>query len=139
MEEDALVIETAPNVEDVKFLQDRLHEYNVARTGLHDGQALAIFVRDGATVVAGLSGWTWGGWLKVNELWVAESQRRRGRGSRLLETAENEARARGCTRALLDTHSFQAPEFYQRRGYRIVYTIDDLPPGHRAYALVKQL
>jgi GNAT superfamily N-acetyltransferase len=139
MEEHALVIETAPCLDDVKFLQDRLYEYNVARTGLQDGQLLAIFVREGDTMVAGLSGWTWGGWLKVNELWVAESERGRGRGSRLLETAENEARVRGCTRALLDTHSFQAPEFYQRRGYRIVNTIDDLPAGHRSHVLVKQL
>ena len=134
------VVETEPGVRDIRFLQDRLYEYNAEQTGFHDGKWLAIFLRDDSgSPVAGLFGWTWAGILKVSDLWVREDERRRGRGSQMLEAAETEARARGCTRAILDTHSFQAPAFYQKRGYRVVSVVEDFPPGHRAYTLIKDL
>jgi len=135
-----LKLETEPAYADVRFLLDRLYSYNVERTGRDDGQWVAIFSRDEKDqIVAGLHGWTWGGWLKVNYLWVSAEERRRGRGRQLLLTAEAEARKRGCSHATLNTFSFQAPDFYQRLGYRIVATLEDLPEGHRQYTLVKDL
>ena len=53
--------------------------------------------------------------------------------------AEAEARKRGCSKATLNTFSFQAPDFYRKFGYRIVATVDGLPEGHRQHALVKEL
>ena len=47
--------------------------------------------------------------------------------------------ARGCTQALLDTHSFQAPDFYVQQGYIIYGTIDDYPLGHQKHYLRKSL
>ena len=135
-----LVVEDQPNPSDVRTLEDGLYRFNVEQTGHHDGRWLAIFVRDGdGRITAGLSGWTWGGWLKVANLWVHKDLRRNGHGSELLKAAEAEAVARGCTRATLDTYSFQAPDFYQRLGYRIVAAVDDLPTGHKQYTLVKDL
>jgi GNAT superfamily N-acetyltransferase len=140
MVSDRFVIESEPSVRDIRFLQDRLYEYNAEQTGIHDGKWLAIFLRDdSAAIVAGLFGWTWARCLKVSDLWVHEKERGRGRGRQLLEAAENEARARGCTRAVLDTHSFQAPAFYQKRGYRVASIIEDFPPGHRTYTFFKTL
>jgi len=40
------VVESEPNAQDVQFLEDRLHEYNGAKTGMMDGKWLAIFIRD---------------------------------------------------------------------------------------------
>ena len=133
-------IEDEPRPQDVRALEDGLYSYNVQRTGRDDGRWLAIFVRDAdRRVVAGLNGWTWAGWLKVNILWVREDIRRKGHGRDLLPAAEAEAKARGCTRATLDTYSFQAPAFYQRLGYEIVATVDGFPAGHKHYTLVKEL
>jgi ribosomal protein S18 acetylase RimI-like enzyme len=133
-------LEARPTPEDVRFLNERLYDYNVEQTGRDDGQWLAVFLRDEQDrIVAGLSGWTWAGWLKITELWISSDERRRGRGQQMIEMAEAEARARGCTRAIVDTYSFQAPGFYQKFGYRIVATIDDKPPGHRHHTLVKDL
>jgi GNAT superfamily N-acetyltransferase len=133
-------LEARPTLEDVRFLNDRLYDYNVEQTGRDDGQWLAVFLRDEQDrIVAGLHGWTWAGWLKITELWISSDERRRGRGRQMIEMAEAEARARGCSRAIVDTYSFQAPGFYQKFGYRIVATVDDKPPGHRHYTLVKDL
>ncbi len=129
-----------PAPDDVRALQERLYEYNVEQTGHDDGRWLALFVRDaGGRMVAGLHGWTWGGWLKVSDLWIERAHRREGLGTRLLQAAEDEARARGCRRATLSTYSFQAPLFYQKHGYRVVGVVDDMPAGHRHYTLVKEL
>jgi GNAT superfamily N-acetyltransferase len=134
------VIEEEPSPQDVRALEDGLYRYNVQQTGRGDGRWLAIFVRDGdRNIMAGLSGWTWAGWLKVANLWVRDDVRRQGHGSALLKAAEKEAAARGCTSATLDTYSFQAPVFYQRLGYKIVAAVEDLPAGHKHYTLVKNL
>jgi GNAT superfamily N-acetyltransferase len=133
-------IEDEPIPADVRALEDGLYRYNVEQTGRGDGRWLAIFVRDAeGYIMAGLSGWTWAGWLKVNNLWVRHDLRRKGHGRELLKAAEAEAVARGCTRATLDTYSFQAPLFYQRLGYKIVAAVDDFPDGHKHYTLAKDL
>jgi GNAT superfamily N-acetyltransferase len=138
--ERALVVETDPDRRDIETLQDRLYAFNVERTGFADGELLAIFVRgDAGEVRAGLYGWTWAGVLEVRYLWVDENLRGQGVGSRLLQTAEVTARERGCHLAVLDTDSFQAPAFYERRGYEVYARLDAYPPGHQKLFLRKRL
>jgi hypothetical protein len=73
MDIDCLVVETEPNAQDVQFLEDRLHEYNDAQTGITDGKWLAMFIRDDTGAIrAGLSGWTWGGCCYIRYLWAHE-------------------------------------------------------------------
>ena len=121
-------------------MEDRRHEYNDAPTGITDGKWLAIFIRDDTGAIrAGLSGWTWGGCCAIRYLWVHEDLRGRGYGTKLMEAAEQEASARGCYQVLLDTHSFQAPEFYQNLGYEVFGVLDDYPRHHKNYYLRKRL
>ncbi len=62
----ALTIEDAPNEADVRFVEERIDAYNIAVTGYDDYRPLAIFVRDSeGAIIAGLTGFTWGGTLKV--------------------------------------------------------------------------
>ncbi len=72
-------------------------------------------------------------------LWVAAELRGQGVGSRLLAAAEDAARDAGCDRMVLATHSFQAPDFYQARGYQTVGRADGYPRGHAQLMLVKLL
>jgi ribosomal protein S18 acetylase RimI-like enzyme len=121
MSDNNLRVEDSPRRDDVAFLHARLYEANAAATGVDDGRWLTFFVRDASgTISAGLHGWTWGGTGFVEALWVADHLRRRGLGSRLLLAAEAEARRRGCHEMQLDTHSYQAPGFYERQGYEVI-------------------
>ena len=124
-------------------LRDRLDEeisaFNAAVTGYHDGRLLSIAVREGSgDLRAGLYGWTWGGCGYIDLLWVRDDQRSGGLGTKLLAAAEAEIRRRGCDRVALNTHSFQAPDFYARFGYTECGRTPGYPRGHDDIHLVKQ-
>jgi GNAT superfamily N-acetyltransferase len=126
--EHELIIEDDPRLEEVGQLDDRLYRYNAAVTGCDNGRWLAIFVRDATgELLAGLHGWTWDRTGFVRTLWVREDLRRRGLGTRLLDAAEREAAGRGCREIQLDTHDYQAPDFYRRRGYEPIAELPGWP------------
>jgi GNAT superfamily N-acetyltransferase len=129
-----------PTLEELDALDARINAFNVGATGYDDGRHLAYFARgaDGA-LLAGLAGHTWGGCAEVRLLWVDASLRHRGLGGRLLAAAEREARARGCERIFLSTHTFQAPEFYRRHGYTETGSQEGYPRGHGRVFFCKEL
>jgi ribosomal protein S18 acetylase RimI-like enzyme len=129
-----------PSLADIQFLEERLYEFNRAKTGIADGQLLGVFLRDAdGKVVAGAAGHTWGGTCELRQVWVAESLRGRGIGRRLLAAAETEAARRGCRQLVLSTHSFQAPEFYRKLGFQVVAELREYPAGHAHLLLRKPL
>jgi len=133
-------IVTNPDPKDVSFLEDQINDFNFRTTGITDGELLSALVRnEQGEVIAGIYGWTWGGTCEIRFLWVHADQRGRGLGSRLLLAAEDEARRRGCSQIVLNTHSFQAPEFYRKYGYETVGTYQDYPRGYQMYFLRKDL
>jgi GNAT superfamily N-acetyltransferase len=130
--------EAAP--EHLQFLEEQINEFNFATTGIRDARGLVILLRDAdCTIYAGLSGHTWGGVAEIRFLWVDEPKRHTGIGSRLLRAAEDEARARGCRKIVLSTHSFQAPDFYSKHGYIVSGEFSAYPRGHRSIFLEKLL
>jgi len=135
-----LSLESASAAADVELVERRLREYN-ARCAAPDGYVcLNVFARTTAGgLVGGLLGETYWRWLHVRALWVQESHRGAGLGSRLLAAAEYEASHRGCLYAHLDTFDFQAEPFYLRHGYRVFGVLEELPPGHRRMFMRKEL
>lgn len=126
--------------EDLLELDRLVESHNLERSGIQDARLLSILLRspDGL-LFAGLHGYTWGGYCEVKSLWVAKERRGSGLGSLLLTSAEEEAARRGCRQVLLTTHSFQAPAFYRRHGYREVVSVDDCPVGHAYILMAKAL
>ena len=90
-------------------------------------------------LIAGLHGYTWGGYCEVKSLFVAAQLRGQGLGGTLLSSAEAEAARRECRLILLTTHSFQAPRFYRKHGYSEVVRVDDCPEGHSYILMSKAL
>jgi N-acetylglutamate synthase-like GNAT family acetyltransferase len=111
-------------------LEDRLYAFNQEATGHWGGADLAFAVEEDGVLVAGLSGYVWGGIAEVKQLWVREDRRGHGLGLALLNRAIAAARAHGCRFLFLSTHSFQAPAFYEGLGFERIATIADKPLGH---------
>lgn len=129
-----------PSEADSKWIEQRLEEFNAIQTGRDDEQSVCIVVRDGAgEPIAGIKGVTVLDWMYVSALFVDESHRGAGLGSKLLDEAERVAVDRGCIGVCLTSFGFQAPEFYKQRGYRCVGQIDDYPAGDALYFLTRRL
>ena len=129
-----------PEKGDIEFLDERIDEFNAKQTGFYDGRLLSIFLKDAdGAISAGLRGHTWGGCCEIKLLWVDERHRRSGIGSQILSAAEREARQRGCSQVVLSSHSFQAPGFHEKKGYRRIGEVEGYPSGYANILLLKQL
>ena len=101
---------------------------------------IGVFVHgENGRLLAGLSGATYWDWLHIKMLWVDDSLRGQGVGRRLMQMAEAEGLKRGCHSAIVDTHSFQAEEFYVGLGYEVYGRLQDFPRGHERIYFQKRL
>ena len=132
-------VEDHPDPLDVELLEAHIRSEASTATGLGDEAELAIFVRDTGTIVAGISGWTWGDCCELQSLWVAPRLRSRGLATRLLAAAEAEAAKRGCSQTVHFTYDFQARDLYERNGYTLVGRVKDFPSGTDALWYHKHL
>ncbi|MFE6752574.1 GNAT family N-acetyltransferase [Streptomyces sp. NPDC057684] len=123
-------------------LSQGLDEVNFPATGTTaaDQSSLSVKVVDDAgELLGGLSGWTWGGLLGIEMLWIREKSRKDGWGSKILRAAEEAARRRGCDRACVSSFTFQAPEFYRRHGYVETGRTLGIPGGAEDVHMFKKL
>jgi GNAT superfamily N-acetyltransferase len=137
--------------EDVtEVINDQLRRFNVEKSGafftareLPSNASRPLYV-----VACDVEGRTLGGlfaetqfaWLKVSIMAVIAGSRGQGIGSRLVAAAEDEAAARGCRHAFVDTMEYQAPGFYQKLGYQIAGRLEDWDShGHSKFFFVKEL
>ena len=79
-------------------------------------QVRGVYLESGR-VVGGIEAAAYWGKLHIRTLWVHEDYRSMGLGSRLMDWAEERGRELECVSAVVNTMSFQAPEFYVRAGY----------------------
>jgi GNAT superfamily N-acetyltransferase len=136
-----LVVSDAPEPADLAPIRQGLDRYNKETSGISDRHTLAVFARDPDThdVVGGVIGRTSRGLLFIDVFYLPESLRGKGLGSALLGRMEAEGRLRGCYNGILDTNSFQAPEFYKRNGWQLFGAIDCEPPGTQRMFFTKRL
>ena len=134
-------VEDNPSPDDVRAISDGLTQHSLPVTQVPGFQRVAVLAREGkpATLIGGAVGTINWNWLHVGLFWVSEEHRHTGLGSRLISELEDVAARRGCTHAHLDTFSYQARPFYERRGYRVFGTLDDYPVGHQRFFMAKAL
>ncbi len=134
-----LDVDDQPADADIEALPNGLEAFNESRwPGHQQWQALAVFAREGETIVAGLAGETYSGWLFIKYLWVSDALRGKGVGRELMARAEGRAVERGCHSAWVDTFSFQAPGFYRKLGYEPFGELD-YPPDFKRIFLRRRL
>jgi GNAT superfamily N-acetyltransferase len=116
---DDLSVDWSPDPADHAALLQRMVSVNLALGGPGGYQNIAVIMREPDTGEA--SSGIWGeilyGRLFIELLFVTESNRRRGLGSRLLTALEDAAHAQGCVGAWLNAYAFQAPGFFEKNGY----------------------
>ena len=135
-----IIIENLSDQKDVDFIRDKIKGHNEKFAAPDNHKALAVFLKDeNGNIRGGITGGTYWDWLHIDQLWIDEALRRKGYGQQLLDTAEKEAIKRGCSNAHLDTHDFQAVNFYKKNGYTICGQLDNLPKGYNRYLLKKEL
>jgi GNAT superfamily N-acetyltransferase len=118
---------------------DQLSTFNASRAAPSQTEVLCISIDDSnGHVAGGLYGSVAYDWFVIELLFVPEDLRGNGLGSQLLAQAEEQARARGCIGAWLDTFSFQARGFYEKLGYSLAGTIPDHPLGGARYFMIKR-
>lgn len=118
-----------------------LYQHNVDRTGIDDRAPVGAKLVEPGTgrMVGGLWGRTELGLLFLEMMFIEANYRGKSCGGRLLMAVENEARARGCLRSVVETSSFQAPIFYQRFGYQEFGRVPFGAPGHARIFMSKDL
>ncbi|MGO7202569.1 GNAT family N-acetyltransferase [Rhizobium ruizarguesonis] len=130
----------SPSPEELAAITDALSAFNNSDAGPSDRRPLAVLIRDtDCKVTGGLSGFTAWGWLFTQMLYIPDTLRGTGISGNILTKAEEEARARGCRGAWIDTFSPQALRVYLRQGYEVFGELEDFPEGRRRSFLRKSL
>ena len=134
-------IEDKAKPEDVRFVVGKLEAFNEAHTPTpFQRHEIRLFVRnDLGEIQAGLLGALSMHCLVIQILWVEDVLRGQGMGSELLATAESIAQEKGARQAIVETTTFQAPEFYQKLGYAITCELVDCPLGASSLLMRKML
>tara|TARA_R110000868_G_scaffold259361_5_gene517328 strand:+ start:92456 stop:92887 length:432 start_codon:yes stop_codon:yes gene_type:complete len=127
-----------PSEEEILELRLKLRSYNDHFTEEYERTFLIEQIRnEKGMLVGGAYGILSWDWLNIDLLWVAESLRGTGAGTKLITTIEEKAIQKGIHKFRLSTTSFQALDFYKKMGYSVCGEIEDLPPGHTNYFLIK--
>ena len=128
------------NQSDIDEIHNMLRSYNLSKREKSENIPLGVYYEDETgKKLAGLTGKTFGNWLCINYLFVSENLRNQGIGSKIIISAENEARNRGCKYVFVDTFSFQAPAFYEKLGYRCVFSLTNYPYTEERHYYIKEL
>jgi len=125
---------------DIDEIYEMLKLYNLSNREASENIPLGVYYEDeSGRKLAGLTGETFGNWFCINYFFVAESLRNQGVGSKIIASAENEAKNRGCKYVFVDTFSFQAPDFYKKLGYKCVFSLTEYPYTGERHYYIKEL
>ncbi|WP_214845629.1 MULTISPECIES: GNAT family N-acetyltransferase [unclassified Exiguobacterium] len=118
------------STEDREYIREQLIGFNKTKVPLavqHETEQICFLLKEGGEIKGGLTGeYSWNH-VHVSFLWLDESVKGGGYGSKLLSMVEAYANERACSKVILDTFSFQAPGFYEKNGYVEYGRLDDHP------------
>ena len=121
-------------------IEVHLYEHNSQATGRRDGQGLGFVIHDDlGQMIGAAAGYTWAGISELRQMWVDERYRGCGYARALLNAFVTEARNRGVRRIWVSSYDFQAPEMYEKAGFKRMAEFKDWPEGHVNVVLCKIL
>jgi ribosomal protein S18 acetylase RimI-like enzyme len=93
-----------------------------------------------ATGLAYKNGAQYSGWFYLTDLFIEKPYRRQGLGAAILAKLEARISALGVRYVWTDTAGYEAPGFYKRQGYIVIYENENwYASGHSRVGLRKTL
>lgn len=123
--------------DDNEKIHHMIQEYNSSY--MCDSGDFSCHIEENGQLVAGIVAEAAFDTLEVEFLCVREPYRKKGYGRALLGHVENMARDNGIKRVILNTYSFQAPDFYRSMGYTELFCIDPCFKDSKQYYFIKHL
>lgn len=131
---------TQPDPHDIQTLGEGISSYAKEQRGHKPIEPFGFFIR-------GENNQVWGGcngnigydWIYIDQLWVHESLRGKGYGTKLMQAAEKLAKERGCVSAAVNTMDWEALGFYKKLGYQVEFERHGLAKNSIYYFLRKDL
>ncbi|MGF1770429.1 GNAT family N-acetyltransferase [Enterovibrio makurazakiensis] len=130
-----------PTEQDIQDVRAGLRAFNDPFVEHLKETQIGIFALDENGVrMGGIISRLWGNWMHILYLWVDPSLSGQGVGTELMQRMEALAIEQGCKSAMVDTFSFQAKPFYEKKGYQNRMTLNDFPADEQAlHFLTKSL
>ncbi|MFC0472482.1 GNAT family N-acetyltransferase [Halalkalibacter kiskunsagensis] len=126
-----------------QYIDDGLYKFNIKHFPEDLGgryEDIGLFIKDdNGNVRGGIIGAICWNWLEIYNLFLDEDIRKMGYGTKLLLEIENIAMEKQCDFIKLDTLSFQALSFYEKNGYQVFGSLDNVGRDHKHYYLKKDL
>lgn len=101
--------------EESSEIHEKLRAYNAQY--MYETGDFNFHIKEDGKIIGGIIAGGLGDTLEVEFLYVEETYRGKGIGRRILAHVERLAQEKGMKRILLNTYSFQAPDFYKKLGY----------------------
>lgn len=126
-----------------QYINDGLFKFNLMHFPKDLGgryEDIGLFIKDeNGNVHGGITAAICWNWLEVYMFYLDEEIRKMGYGTKLLREIETIAIEKQCDFIKLDTLSFQALGFYEKNGYQVFGTIDNVGRDFKHYYLKKDL
>ena len=134
------IIQTVLTPELKQWIIDGFAKHAIDQTGI-DGKAeeIPFEIRDGHNLVGCVAVQIFWGQLHIKKLFVEENYRGKGFAKALMEHAFEFGRLKECNFAFVETMNFQAPDFYQKLGFKIDFIRDRYAKETSFYYLSKEL
>jgi len=126
-----------------EVVENELYKYNLKHfpedlRGKYE--EIQIFLKDeNGNVRGGIVAEVCWNWLEIHTFMIDENKRKCGFGTKLLLALEEIAFAKQCDFIKVDTLSFQALGFYEKHGYQVFGTLNNVGRDFQHYYLTKEL
>lgn len=132
--------EAEPTHENIQILYDGLKQHMLAKRNLKPISFFGYFIKDeNDNIVGGCNGCILYGCLVVDTLWVSESLRGQGYGTKLMQLAENTAIENACRFMTVNTMDWEALDFYKKLGFYLEFERNGFDQDSIFYFLRKEI
>ena len=142
MKEEKVTIISEMSPEDAQMMSAQLRNFNIEQSkGLSTKPETSFNLTlrsETGEVAGGIRSRAFYQSLTIDFLWIDEKFRRMGYGKELMLKVEELAKEEGCISANTMTYSFQAPQFYEKLGYKIVGAFEQYPDDIKKFFLEKK-